>query len=158
MRRLLTPAMGLVMALAIVSPVAAQAPDHWLDDFTTDPYVIAECDGYDVMEQIDVHIDWFAFFDQNGEFVRQVGHAASTGVDWRSDTNAQVATYSDQGGIFVATADNVFTWTGIHNAWTLNDGTVLRDLGRRVVAEVAPDDFEIVFDAGTHDEIDPCTW
>jgi hypothetical protein len=158
MRRLLTPALGLLIALAFVSPAAARAPDRWLDEFTTDPYVIAECDGYDVMEQIDVHIDQFDFFDQTGGFVRHVSHAASTGVDWRSDTNEQLATYSDQGGIFIATADNVFTFTGIANAWTLNDGTVLRDLGRRVIAEVAPDDFEIVFDAGRHDEIDPCTW
>jgi hypothetical protein len=158
MRRLLTPAMGLVMTLAIVSPVAAQAPDRWLDVLTTDPYVIAECDGYDVMEQIDVHTEQFDFFDQNADFVRHVSHSASTGVDWRSDTNEQVATYNDQGGIFIATSDNVFTFTGIHNAWTLNDGTVLRDLGRIVFEEVVPGEFEVVFDAGRHDERDPCTW
>jgi hypothetical protein len=158
MRRLLTPVMGLAMALAVVSPAAASAPARWLDEFTTDPYVIAECDGYNVMEQVDVHIAQFDFFDQNGDLARHVSHAASTGVDWRSDTLEQVATYSDQGGIFIATSDNVFTFTGIHNAWTLNDGTTLRDLGRLVVAEVAPGDFEVVFDAGRHDERDPCTW
>jgi hypothetical protein len=151
-------AIGLLMTVAAVSPVAAGAPARSVDVFTTDPYVIAECDGYDVMEQIDVHAVQFDFFDLNGDFTRHVTHSASTGIDWRSDTNEQVATYKDQGGIFVATSDNVFTFTGIHNAWTLNDGTVVRDLGRIVFAEIAPGDFEVVFDAGRHDDRDPCSW
>ena len=158
MRRLVTMAIGLFMTVAAISPVAAGAPARSVDVFTTDPYVIAECDGYDVLEQVDVHIDQFDFFDLNGDFVRHVSHSASTGVDWRSDTNEQVATYKDQGGIFIATSDNVFTFTGIHNAWTLNDGTVIRDLGRIVFAEVAPGDFEVVFDAGRHDDREPCDW
>lgn len=158
MRRLHIPAIGLAIGLAVVSPVLAGAPVRWLDRFTTDPYVIAECDGYDVLEQDVVRADQVDFFDRTGNFTRHVSHSASTGVVWRSDTNVQLATYKDQGGIFTATSDNVFTFTGIHNAWTLNDGSVIRDVGRIVFAEVAPGDFEVVFDAGRHDDRDPCTW
>ena len=158
MRRLHIPAIGLAISLVAVSPVLAKAPDRWVDQFTTDPYVIAECDGYDVLEQDVVNTDQVDFFDHTGDFVRHVSHSASTGVVWRSDTNEQLATYRDQGGIFIATSDNTFTFTGIHNAWTLNDGSVIRDLGRTVFAEVAPGDFEVVFDAGRHDDRDPCTW
>ena len=55
------------------------------------------------------------------EFIAD-GLVIDPGVVWRSDTNEQLATYRDQGGIFIATSDNTFTFTGIHNAWTLNDG------------------------------------
>ena len=158
MRRLLTAGVGLVMSLTAVSPVVAGAPSRSLDEFTTDPYIIAECAGYDVLEQIDVHTDQVDFFDRSGDFVRHVSHSASSGVDWRSDTGEQVATYNDQGGIFIATSANTFTFTGIHNAWTLNDGTVIRDLGRIVFAEIAPGEFDVVFDAGRHDDRDPCLW
>ena len=157
------PALVSLLAAAAVlvaaaTPAAAQAPDHWMNAFTTDPYVIAECSGYDVLEQDVVSTRGVDFFDRNGEFTRSVSHSASTGVVWRSDTGAQLATYRDRGGIFVQTADNVFTFTGIHNWWTLTDGTVIRDLGRLVVAEVAPGEFEVVFDAGQHDDRDPCLW
>ena len=57
MRRLVPMAIGLFMTVAAASPVAAGAPARSVDVFTTDPYVIAECDGYDVLEQLDVHAE-----------------------------------------------------------------------------------------------------
>jgi hypothetical protein len=158
MRRMTSLGLAGAMVLIVAAPAAAAKPARDVLQFTTDPYVIAECDGYDVMEQVDVNIREMDFFDKSGNFVRHVSHAASTGVEWRSDTGALLATYQDAGGTFTATANNVFTWTGIHNQWTRTDGTVIRDVGRVVVAEVAPGDFERIFEAGSIPEPDFCTW
>jgi hypothetical protein len=158
MRQMITLGLAGAMVLIVAAPAAAAQPAMDLLSFTTDPYVIAECDGYDVMEQVDVTILEMDFFNSSGDFVRHVAHAASTGTEWRTDTGAVLATYQDAGGTFTATADNVFTWTGIHNQWTLTDGTVIRDVGRVVVAEVAPGEFERIFEAGSIPEPDPCTW
>jgi hypothetical protein len=148
-----------VLALAAASPAAANSPEFHTVTFTTDPYVLAECDGYDVMEQLDVSMRIQVFFDRNGEVLREVTHATDSGIDWRSDTNEQLATYSDAGGTFTAAVNNVFTWTGIHNLWTLTNGEVIRGVGRVVVAEVAPGDFQRIFEAGSiPDDVDPCSW
>jgi hypothetical protein len=158
MRRVATGLAIALITLAAAGPVGAASPETELLTFTTDPYLIAECDGYDVLEQDDVSIRILAFFDRNGDFVREVFHSTTSGVVWRSDTGELVATYSDAGGTFTATAQNSFTWTGVHNEWTLTDGTVIRDVGRVVVAEVAPGEFERTFEAGRIPEPDPCSW
>jgi hypothetical protein len=147
-----------ILALAAACPAAASSPEFDTVTFTTDPYVLAECDGYDVMEQLDVSIRVQVFTDRNGQFLREVDHATDSGIDWRSDTNEQIATYSDAGGTFTAAVNSVFTWTGIHNQWTLTDGTVVRGVGRVVVAEVAPGDFQRIFEAGSIPDPDPCSW
>ena len=158
MRRMATGLAITLITLAAAGPVAAVAPETELVSFTSDPFVIAECDGYDVLEQDDISIRILAYFDRDGEFVREVLHATNSGVVWRSDTHELLATYSDAGGTFTATAENTFTWTGVHNEWTLTDGTVIRDVGRVVVAEVAPGEFERTFEAGKIPEPDPCSW
>lgn len=99
------------------------------------------------------------YYDNAGEFIREVNHSSTTGTYWRTDTGEQIATYTDVGGIFTATADTTFTFTGIHSEWTLSDGTAIRFVGRVVIAEVEPGVFERIFDAGkTSHEFDPCTW
>jgi thioredoxin reductase len=158
MRRIAATVAGSFLMLTVAAPVMASPPSGETVTFTTDPYVIAECDGYDVVEQDDVSMRIRDFVDRTGAVVREVTHATDTGVIWRSDTGVQVATYADAGGTFTSRADGTFTWTGVHNRWTLTDGTVIKDRGRVVVAQVAPGDFERIFEAGKIPEIDPCTW
>jgi len=157
MRRIFLVAACLLI-FALAGPVSAAQPDHQRFSFTTDPYVLAECEGYDVVEQDEVELAIVTYFDRSGDVVRDVFHSATTGIAWRTDTGAQLATYRDNGGTFTATSIGTFTFTGVHNEWTLGDGTVIRDVGRVVVAEVAPGDFERIFDAGQFPEVDPCTW
>jgi len=152
-----TAAAVALLAIAASSAAAAQ-PQREILEFTTDPYVIAECDGYDVVESVDVHAAIDSYVDRNGNWVRTVNHSSTTGVDWRSDTGEQIATYSDIGGTFTATADNTFTFTGIHAAYRTTSGATSRFVGRVVVAEIAPGDFELIFRAGHYDDIDPCSW
>jgi hypothetical protein len=146
-----------VLALAVAGPALAAAPERSVDQFTTDPYVFAECDGYDVIEQDVVDTEIYSYFDSEGNWLRDVFHAATSGVVWRSDTGAQIATYSDAGGTFTATSENVFTWTGNHSGWTLNDGTHIKFVGRVVVAETE-NGFERIFAAGQQPDFDPCDW
>jgi hypothetical protein len=158
MRRTIAAGAAVVLLAFAAAPVAAMAPEQGFDSFVTDPYVIAECDGYDVMEQMTIYVRYVVYLDRDGDFVREVAHATNSAVEWRSDTDEQLATYRDAGGTFSATAGATFTWTGIHNEWTLASGEVIRDVGRVVVAEVAPGEFERVFEAGQLPETDPCTW
>ena len=157
MRRVMGLAGAAVIALAVAAPAAASAPEREVFAFTTEPYVFAECEGYDVIEQLDVYSSVVRYFD-GGEVVREVTHSSTTGRDWRSDTGEQLATFSDAGGTFTASADGTFTWTGKHSAWTLADGTVIKFVGRVVVEEVEPGVFERTFGAGSYDELDPCSW
>ena len=158
MRRLTSTVIAILLTLTVLSPVAAAGPTVQNVSFTAGPYVFAECDGYDVMEQIDVEMRIVSYVDSSGSWVRDVTHGSSTGGEWRSDTGDQIATYSDAGGTFTAAADGTFTWTGIHNRWTTTSGLVIKDRGRVVVAEVAPGDFERIFEAGQIPEPDPCSW
>ena len=156
MQRLLGIASGVLATIAIVGPVAATAPQRQVFNFETDPYVLAECDGYDVVEQLTVYSVVDSYFDANGGWVRDVVHSTTTGTDWRSDTGLQIASFSDAGGTFTARSNNTFTWTGNHSTWTTTDGRVFRNVGRVVVAEVAPGEFERIFAAGNLRDIDPC--
>jgi hypothetical protein len=158
MRRVMGLAGAALIALAVAAPVAASAPEREVISFTTEPYIFAECDGYEVIEQLNIHSVIDRYFNAAGEVTRQVNHSSTTGVDWRSDTGDQLATFSDAGGTFTATADNTFTWTGNHGAWTLTDGTTVKLVGRVVVEEVEPGVFERTFGAGSFDDVDPCTW
>jgi len=158
MNRRLGPIIGAgILLLAMAGPAAATAPERTIEEFTTDPYLFAECDGYDVIEQDDVQIRIQSYFDANGDWLQDVFHSASTGSVWRSDTGAQIATYFDAGGTFTASAANVFTWTGVHAAWKLSDGTRVVLVGRVVVAETE-NGFERVFVAGQQPDFDPCDW
>jgi hypothetical protein len=145
------------LVLAVAGPVAATAPERFVEQFTTDPYVLAECDGYDLIGQDVVDNEIHAYFDKDGNWLRDVFHAATTGTVWRSDTGEQIATYSDAGGTFTATSENTFTWTGIHGSWTLSDGTQIKFVGRVVVAETE-NGFERIFTAGQQPDVDPCSW
>lgn len=158
MRLLMGLAAAGVLVLAMAAPTAASAPGREVVQFTTDPYTLAECDGYDVIEQLDVRAVIDRYVDRDGNVIREVTHSSTAGIDWRSDTGEQLATFSDTGGTFTATSDETFTWTGIHSAWTLTDGTVVKFVGRIVVAEVEPGVFERTFSAGSYDELDPCGW
>jgi hypothetical protein len=158
MRRVLAGGAAILLLALGAAPVMAAVPERGIDSFVTDPYVIAECDGFDVMEQTTVSVRWVSYFDQDGNWVRDVSHATDTAVDWRTDSGEQVATYSDAGGTFTAKVDGTFIFTGIHNAWTLRSGELVRDVGRVVVAEVAPGEFDRIFEAGQLPETDPCTW
>lgn len=158
MRRVMGFVGAGVIALAVAAPVAASAPERDAFTFTTDAYVIADCDGYDVMEQLTGRVVVVDFVGPGGDVIREVVHSSTTGLDWRSDTGAQLATFSDVGGTFTAAANGTFTWTGIHSQWKLADGTVVKFVGRVVVAEVEPGVFERVFGAGSYSDFDPCTW
>lgn len=158
MHRILTLAAASLLTLALAGPTLATQPGSETVTFTSDPYVLGECDGYDVLEQDQVSMRVRTFVDRSGDVVREVTHATDVGDVWRSDTGARLATYSDAGGTFTVRANGTFTWTGVHNRWTLVDGTVIKDRGRVVVAEVAPGEFERVFEAGKIPEIDPCAW
>ena len=102
MRRLTSTVIAILLTLTVLSPVAAAGPTVQNVSFTAGPYVFAACDGYDVMEQIDVEMRIVSYFDSSGSWVRDVTHGSSTGVEWRSDTGDQIATYSDAGGTFTA--------------------------------------------------------
>jgi hypothetical protein len=158
MRRVMGVVGAGVIALAFAGPVAAGAPERDAFTFTTDPYVFAECDGYDVIEQLDVRVSVDRYLNADGDVIREVDHSRTTGSDWRSDSGVQLATFSDIGGTFTATASGTFTWTGNHSTWTLADGTMIKLVGRVVVQELAPGDFERTFSAGSFDELDPCSW
>jgi hypothetical protein len=158
MRRFAALAAGTLIAMVMAGPALATAPSTDHQRFTTDAYVVAECDGYDVLEQDHVDITIQTYFDRNGDVSRMIFHSSDTGIVWRSDTDEQLATYADAGGTFTQTSDGRFIWTGVHNAWTLTDGTTIRDAGRVVVAEVSPGQFERVFAAGHLPEPDPCSW
>jgi hypothetical protein len=157
-RRLASLAAGGALAIALAGVASAAPPHQEWNQFTTDPYTIAECDGYDLIEQDVVNVHVASFVNSDGEETRFVNHSTSTGFIWRSDSLQVVATYQDAGGTFTAGPGNVFTWTGVHNDWRLADGTRIRDVGRVVVAEVAPGEFQRVFEAGRIPEPDPCTW
>ncbi len=157
-RRLGMLAATAAMMLAAAAPVAAAAShERWIDTFTTDPYVLAECEGYDVIEQDDAYFVIDSYFDRDGNWLRDVFHASTTGTVWRSDTEAQLATYGDAGGTFTTTSRDRFTWTGIHGVWTLTDGSTVTFVGR-VVVEVIDGSFERTFGAGSYDDLDPCSW
>ncbi|HJW22755.1 MAG TPA: hypothetical protein VJ506_10025 [Candidatus Limnocylindrales bacterium] len=157
-RRLTGSAAGALLALALATPTMAASPSRDQQAFVTDPYVLAECDGYDVLEQDTVSIAVDTFYDSAGNVLRTVLHANDHGIVWRSDSGAQLATYTDAGGTFTMTADGKFVFTGVLNTWTLTDGTTFRDVGRIVVAEVAPGEFEPIQVAGTFENADPCDW
>ena len=159
MRRMATGLAIAVFALRAAGPVGAAAPERESVYFTVGPSVFAECDGYDVLEILEVSAKLAGYFDNSGEFVREINHSSTTGTYTRSDTGEQLATFTDVGGTFTATPNPTFTFTGIHSEWTLSDGTAIRFVGRVVVAEVEPGVFERIFEAGkTSHEFDPCTW
>jgi hypothetical protein len=158
MRRLASWFGGIVLVATMAAPAAAAAPTIEDVAFTSDPYVLAECDGYDVIEQDQIQFRVMTFIDGDGNWKRTVTHGSDTGLAWRSDTGEEIATYRDAGGTFTASADGLFTFTGIHNLWITSSGAVVKDRGRVVVAEVAPGDFERIFEAGKIPDAEPCSW
>jgi len=158
MRRIGSIGAAGLLLLAMAGPASAAAPEVFAESFVTDPYVWLECDGFDIMEQTTVSFRIYSYFDRQGNWLRDVGHYTDTAVEWRSDTGEQVATLSDAGGTFTATADSTFTWTGVHSEYTTRSGVVYRFVGRVVVAEVEPGEFERIFEGGQFAEIDPCSW
>ena len=66
MRRVMGLAGAALIALAVAAPVAASAPEREVISFTTEPYIFAECDGYEVIEQLNIHSVIDRYFNAAG--------------------------------------------------------------------------------------------
>ena len=159
--RALAATVGLALAAAFAGPVSAAAPDR-STEVIPDTYQQAECDGYDVWQINVVTLHLATYHDLSGNDVREVTHADTTGVTVRQypdGSSVQVATYRDQGGIFVHRGDDFF-WTGIIDRYETRDGTRYVNIGRQVFHVISWDPFEGEWasDVGISDDWDPCVW
>jgi hypothetical protein len=154
---------GLVLTGAVATPALARAPERTIE-VVSDAYTLAECDGFDVVEDNVVTLVVAVFKNRDGTDNREVTHADTDGVTMRvypDDSTIQVATYRDKGGIFIADADGTFTWTGIIDQFTLRDGTRLVNIGYQQFHVISWDPFEGEWlrDVGAYSlDSDPCTW
>jgi hypothetical protein len=152
---------GIVIAAAMAAPVSAARPDHWTE-VVQDDWLQAECDGYDVWQHNVVTLHLSVFFDADGDVVREVTRADSTGVivrEYPDGSTIQVATYRDLGGTFTFDGDD-FTWTGVIDSYVTRDGSRYQRIGRQTLHVISwdPWEFEWTSDVGLHEDWDPCTW
>ena len=152
---------GMTLAVAMAAPVGAARPER-STEVIPDDWVQAECDGYVVWQHNVVTLQVTVFKDANGDVVREVTHADTTGTtvrEYPDGTAVQVATYRDQGGTFTHRGDD-FVWTGIIDLYVTRDGTRYRNIGRQVFHVSSWDPFEgdWVSDVGINDDWDTCTW
>jgi hypothetical protein len=153
---------GLVLAAAVATPVAAARPDQSTEVIEGD-WLQAECGDGDVIWQHNViTLKVSDFFDRAGDVVREVTHADTVGISERvhpDGSSVQVATYRDRGGTFTHRGDD-FIWTGIVDLYVTRDGSRYANTGRQVFHVTSWDPFEAdwTMDGGRNDEWDPCTW
>lgn len=154
---------ALALVLVAAQPGLAGAPERWTE-VIEDSYVLAECDGYEVVQFNVVTLAVAAFEDRPNDEARVVTHADTVGVVRRvyeDGSTLDVATYRDRGGIFVEGPGDTFTWTGIIDRYELRDGTMLVNIGYQQLRVLSWDPFEAewVRDVGRYTlDSDPCTW
>jgi hypothetical protein len=156
-RRFLQVLLALALAvcsLAFASPASAAPPDIEPFHFEgTDPFT--SCDGFDIIVNFEVDGLYTAFFDQQGNLVREQIHVRGTG-ELVNTVTGKTETGSSPVTVIVDYRRGTETTVGLifHNNIP-GEGIVALSAGR---ITFNLDTGEVVFEGGPHPEFDEIDW